>query len=510
MKKASLLLALLIVVRSNQSEAQNSWTQKADFGGTARYRAAGFSINGKGYLGTGYDEGGYKKDFWEFDPALNTWTQKADFGGTARSSAAGFSINGKGYLGTGALAIGYKKDFWEYDPDLNTWTQKADFGGTARGSAVVFSIAGKGYLGMGFDETYTYKKDFWEYDPDLNTWTQKADFGGVAREHPVAFSIASKGYLGTGVTTYSYEKDFWEYDPDLNTWTQKADFGGGGRSGAIGFGIDSMGYLGMGIANDNHYKDFWEYDPSANIWTQKADFVGTARSGGVGFAVGSKGYFGTGASGNYPDLIFHKDFWEYTPDGPACPPPTDLSVTNITSTSAQLTWSVTETPDAFRIVCKSENAPKIIKTVDGATSSVIINDLMPGTMYMWGMSAKCESESSSLVHGKKFKTSFLKEEGVAGMLPAGTINIYPNPTNGQFVIAIYVPDEVNTLATIQVINTLGQVVFHDVSEVLNGLLQKEIQLNDAAAGMYLVKVIINDSRNNRDKQVYSSQISYQK
>jgi hypothetical protein len=41
------------------------------------------------------------KDFWEYDPATNTWTQKADFGGTARYSAVGFSIADKGYLGTG-------------------------------------------------------------------------------------------------------------------------------------------------------------------------------------------------------------------------------------------------------------------------------------------------------------------------------------------------------------------------------------------------------------------------
>ena len=25
-----------------------------------------------------------KNDFWEYDPATNAWTQKADFGGTAR------------------------------------------------------------------------------------------------------------------------------------------------------------------------------------------------------------------------------------------------------------------------------------------------------------------------------------------------------------------------------------------------------------------------------------------
>ena len=43
----------------------------------------------------------FRKDFWEYDPAANTWTQKADFGGTARYYAVGFSIGSKGYIGTG-------------------------------------------------------------------------------------------------------------------------------------------------------------------------------------------------------------------------------------------------------------------------------------------------------------------------------------------------------------------------------------------------------------------------
>ena len=57
------------------------------------------------------------KDFWEYDPATNAWTQKADFGGTARDGAVGFSIGSKGYIGTGYDGTGSTKDFWEYTPE---------------------------------------------------------------------------------------------------------------------------------------------------------------------------------------------------------------------------------------------------------------------------------------------------------------------------------------------------------------------------------------------------------
>ncbi len=107
--------------------------------------------------------------------AQNTWTQKADFGGGERLAIVGFSIGNKGYLGTGIGGPSFKKDFWEYDPSANTWTQKADFGGTARYDAVGFSIGSKGYIGTGFSGSYTPfnsvpTKDFWEYDPSTNTW----------------------------------------------------------------------------------------------------------------------------------------------------------------------------------------------------------------------------------------------------------------------------------------------------------------------------------------------------
>jgi len=245
----------------------DTWTQKADFGGTARSGAVGFSIGNKGYIGTGYSEYSspyYKKDFWEYDPTLNTWTQRADFGGTARGYAVGFSIGSKGYIGTGKDGSLYYNDFWEYIPTANTWTQKADFGGITRAFAVGFSIGSNGYIGTGewYDSNVSQYKgtnDFWEYSPTANIWTHKADFGGTVRSGAVGFSIGNRGYIGTGLDSSPYCKDFWEYEPVTNTWIQRADFGGTARSGAVGFFIGSKGYIGTGSWDT---KDFWEYEPA--------------------------------------------------------------------------------------------------------------------------------------------------------------------------------------------------------------------------------------------------------
>lgn len=287
------------------------WTQKANFSGTQRLSAVGFSIGTKGYIGTGMDNTyGNTKDFWEYNPYNNTWTQKANFGGVARCRAVGFSIGSKGYIGTGSYYSGgynYCNDFWEYDPATNMWTQKANFGGTARWGAVGFSIGTKGYIGTGEIQGGAKSDDFWEYDPSTNTWTQMADFPGMARSFAVGFSIGSKGYIGTG-NTGSYTDDFWEYDPSTNTWTQLADFGGLEIACANGFSIGTKGYIGTGVKMGGAYSnEFWEYDPVSNTWTQMVYFSGTPRYYAVGFSIGTHGYIGTGAD----VTLFTNDFWEY-------------------------------------------------------------------------------------------------------------------------------------------------------------------------------------------------------
>ncbi|TAL62068.1 MAG: T9SS type A sorting domain-containing protein [Bacteroidetes bacterium] len=329
---AQLLTAAFFLLSFSAAFSQNTWVQKADFGGTARCRAVGFSIGTKGYLGTGYDVNTWvaEKDFWELDPATNVWTQKANFGGGVRQDAVGFSIGAKGYIGTGTSGgspvTGYQ-DFWEYDPSANSWMQKTDFGGGAVMRAVGFSIGAKGYIGTGSDMSFTSLGNFWEWDQASDTWTQKGNFGGMVRSDAVGFSIGNKGYIGTGTGGTQFMQDFWEWDQASNVWTQKANLGGVGRYSAVGFSIGSSGYIGVGYAGPNtpsntgpmFPKDLWEWNQAGNSWTQRAIFSGSGRQDAVGFSVGNKGYIGTGelhVSGNYKNHL--DDLWEYAPNSVSC------------------------------------------------------------------------------------------------------------------------------------------------------------------------------------------------
>ena len=296
----------------NTAFATYSWKQKADFGGTDRTAPGSFAINGKGYIGTGYDMSSNKKDFWEYDPATDVWTQKADFGGIIRQGIASFAIGGKGYMGLGSTTYPnytFTNDWWEYDPVLNTWTQKGNFPGTSRYLPITFTIGSKGYMGTGWNQA-NYWKDFWEYDPAIDAWTQKADVGGSQRISAVGFSVNGKGYAGTG--NYGFNmSDFWEYDPAANMWTQKANFPAPARYGATAFIINNEAYVGSGGDGFNFFNDFYKFDPVGNTWTAIAPFPGAGRRHTGAFGIGVVGYLGTGTVGA---SSVTNTFWEYSPD----------------------------------------------------------------------------------------------------------------------------------------------------------------------------------------------------
>ena len=140
MKNITTFIGLFITLAVGHTA--NTWAQMRNIS-IARSGNVGFSIGTKGYMGLGTTNSGVTNDFWEYNPIADTWTQKANFGGSARELAVGFAIGSKGYVGTGGYA---NNDFWEYNPSGNSWTQKANFSGSARNQAAGFAIGSKAPL----------------------------------------------------------------------------------------------------------------------------------------------------------------------------------------------------------------------------------------------------------------------------------------------------------------------------------------------------------------------------
>jgi len=459
----------------------NYWTQKADYGGIPRHAAAGFFLNGKGYIGTGVAPIPFYtplKDFWAWDPVSDVWTQKADFGGAARSGAVGFAVGNLGYIATGAGSSFYD-DMWAYNPSTNTWTQKADFGGGDRHFAVGIELNGMGYLGTGSSLSMDFK-DFWQYNPSTNTWTQKANFGGSARSSATGFSLNGKGYLGTGYL----ESDFWEYDPSSNTWTQKASFGAGARSDAVGFSLCGKGYIATGVSGSSSKKDLWEYDPVANTWTQKANCGGSGRENAVGFSDGTYGYVGIGTN------VFNEfsDFWQYTPD--ACPI-LPIGLTRFTATKQgskiKLQWT-TESEI-------NNNYFTVEKSLDGLNFETLCTVKGVGNSSSpLNYEAEDEHPFTGLNYYRlkqiDFNGSYSYSNVVScratgtGMMSVQRVD--PNPVQSFATITLDISDDEDV--SFQLFNTQGQSVYYKSFFVQEGIQHLDLDLSGLKQGIFLLRI----------------------
>jgi len=356
--------------------SQGTWTQKANFGGLARWGASGFSIGTKAYIGTGYNNGTDMNDLWEWDQTSNVWTQKASLPAAPRRGSIGFSIGNRGYIGTGVNSVfNFFNDLWEYDPASNTWKQKASMPTTGFYGAAGFSIGIKGYVAGGNEGSASgpYSNKLWEYDPLLDTWVQKASFPGTPRYGTRGFATSMKGYFGMGGTVSQFFKDFWEYTPSTNSWNQLPDYPGNGSGYVAGFAIADKVYVGTGQTAGTPYNDFWEFDPGTSKWTSKANYGGGNRWLITGFAIGNKGYFGTG----YDFTNYYNDFWEFSPSS-GCSPVVTVSTTSVLcngSNTGSATASVTGGTAPYTYVWNNGATIQAITGLVAGSYSVIVTDM---------------------------------------------------------------------------------------------------------------------------------------
>jgi len=240
------------------------------FPGIARRAAVGFAINGKGYVGTGFgydadeDDDIELNDFYEYDPATDTWTQIADFPGTARYGAIGFTIGNYGYVGTGYDGS-QQKDFYKYDPTTNTWEEVIGYSGDKRQDASVFVINDIAYIGTGLSNG-GFPEDFYSFDG--TTWTELTDLDDDDSDESIllydaaAFSINGKGYIATGISS-AILNTVYEYTPSTDTWDELPVFEGTSRQSASAFSFDSadQSFVLMGRSGGSNFDDVFELKP---------------------------------------------------------------------------------------------------------------------------------------------------------------------------------------------------------------------------------------------------------
>jgi hypothetical protein len=283
-----------------------SWDRGGDDLPVARFSAASFAINGKGYIMGGSDFAGIYKDFYTFDPGTGHWTQLPDFPGLARMGMISFVLNNNAYICGGQ---GYHNklfpELWQYDPLTGNWQQKSTYPGGGASDFFHFSINGKEYVGGGYNldsvNIGTIYLDCWEYDPVMDAWARKADF--IAPNKIPSCSISTGTFGFTGLFTEaggSLSTDWYEFDPVANTWAARLPMPPQPNNdpptvagGALGLTSAGLGYV-MG----GNYRTCWEYNATNYQWTQKTSML-QARGAAGGFVINNICYLVGGNSNNH-------------------------------------------------------------------------------------------------------------------------------------------------------------------------------------------------------------------
>lgn len=308
------LYTLLILCCTLSLSAQTNWQQKSNIPGSARNHPVTFSIDGKGYVLTGFATPNMLlNDFHRYDPVADSWTSLASFPGGVRGFAYGEAHNGKGYIGFG-LGAGNNRlnDLWEYNPSTNTWTQLASCPCTGRRHpAFTITDNGKLYVGMGDDAVSGDLNDWWEYDIATNAWTQKATLPGPRRHHPYYFSIGTDAYVGFGHSGPNIYNDFYRFSSLTGTWTQMRDFPGEARVAGAQFSYGGFGYIISGEGSDHQNLDtgeFFQYDPRLDSWIEQEPHPGDGRWATGTFVIGDEVFL---LAGQDARSIDQNDMWSY-------------------------------------------------------------------------------------------------------------------------------------------------------------------------------------------------------
>ena len=261
--------------------------------------AVGFSYGGKGYLGTGTENGAFIDQFWEYDPTTNEWISLEPIPNGRRHSSTDFVLGDFAYVGLGRKRgeTDFTDEFYKYDILQNSWSQISSFPGTLpdlKDLRVGFSYGNKAYIVM--------EEEVWEYDSVLDEWNLKTSYPGEGVAGLVAEVVGEYAYIGTG---FNAAQDWWRYDIQNNEWFELNSYPTENTWGLGSFVIQDKIYL-IG-------RECWEYDPADGQWTRRTSHP-DGRRFATAFSIGDKGYLGAGISFLLPSSPFMKDLWEFDPN----------------------------------------------------------------------------------------------------------------------------------------------------------------------------------------------------
>ena len=234
----------------------------------------------------------------------------------------------------------------------------------------------------------------------------------------------------------------------------------------------------------------WNADPMAESWKIEYGYRGTPQGQGTVVTVNTNTYTVTGLSDEtsyqfYVQAVcgtgWESEQWAEVfattaaSTGDECDPVTNLTVSDITTNSAMVTW-FSESGSAWNVVVPEANVDVTVTEQQYALTGLLAN-----TNYNVKVRTVCDNDQYSDFVTTSFMTE--QEEGIDGV---ETMNctIYPNPTSSATTISV---SGVNGKVKIAIVDMNGRTVASETMECASDCV-KTMDVENLAQGAYFVRI----------------------
>jgi N-acetylneuraminic acid mutarotase len=319
-----------------------------------------------------------------------------------------------------------------------------------------------------------------EFDPATNTWSKKAPIP-FGQYWSTAETINDKIYVCGGGSPYPGSKYLQIYDPKTNNWSQGAELLTGRMYHSSGVANGKIYLVGGQNGDGTSEWYFEEYDPMSNSWASKGNIPHNNAwySGVVG--MDKKLYrIGGGRSTvpmNYVD-VYDTETEKWTIEDPfpiGIHGPAALALDGKVYVLGG--YNGTETLDSIYTYSPSSKIwnQSVISLPEPMSycKAVVLGN------YIY---AYKKSEDGQYGHLWRFKFG---TSGVKDIDENSDINLFPNPSNGEFTINI--KDKAVHNVDLEIYSSIGVSVYSSKNESVNGTIS--INLTQQPQGLYFIKII---------------------
>ena len=184
-----------------------------------------------------------------------------------------------------------------------------------------------------------------------------------------------------------------------------------------------------------------------------------------------------------------------------CAAPEGQTVSNITATSAKLSWTANPNANKYTVLYKIGSNKTTVK-VSGTT--LTLTGLPPSTTIKWRVKSRCKNCGASswgtYSPFQSFTTLSLKEFALDEP-SAGKLLVFPNPANVNFTVSFNVGYDSQQSYTLAIQDVVGHVIIAENGTLADGSLSQDISLASGMSnGIYFV-TITTDGKQFRERLV---------